>query len=90
MREERGQTKERPRPKAFLDEIDFCFGFDDEEDLRGGCRAVAESCPGFGHVVGRDGEYDIARVRANKMKIAVTPDETNWRSVGHVEIFGRS
>jgi hypothetical protein len=73
-----------------LGEINLGFRLDDEEDFCAGSGAIAESCPSFDHVVGGDGEYDIARVRADKMKIAITADETSWGSVGHVQIFGRS
>jgi hypothetical protein len=73
-----------------LGEIDLGFGFDYIEDLRGGGGAVAESFPSLGHVVGGDGEYDVARIRADEMKIAVAADETSWKSVAHIRILCRS
>jgi len=75
MTEERGQTKERERPKVFLDEIDFCLGFDNEEEAgvgqAGGEKLLARFVEGFSE----DGENNLALGASYEMEAKLLVDE---------------
>jgi len=58
-----------------LGEVDFGFGFDDEEGVGGGVAGGAEFLKGFVEGVGEDGEEDAAVGAADEIEAAFGLDE---------------
>jgi hypothetical protein len=68
-------TKERQQPKAFLDEIYFCLGFDDKEEVgvgeARGKKLLARFVEGFG----QNGENNFAFGASYEMEAKLFVDE---------------
>ena len=56
-------------------EVDFCFGFDDEEGVGVGAAGGAEFLAGLVEGVGEDGEDDFALGAADEIEAALLLDE---------------
>ncbi len=70
----RGAALLRPCEEE-LGEVDFGFGFDDEEGVGVGIAGVAEFLAGFVEGVGFDGEEDFAFGAADEIEAALLLDE---------------
>jgi len=62
-----------------LGEVDFGFGFDDEESVGVGTAGGAEFLAGFVEGVGQDGEDDAAIGAADEIEAAFLLDELEMR-----------
>ena len=60
-------------------EVDFGFGFDDEEGVGVGAAGSAEFLAGFVEGVGEDGEDDFAVGAADEVEAAFALDELEMR-----------
>jgi len=73
MKEERGQTKQRP--KAFLDEIDFCLSFDDKEEVGVGEARGEKLLASFVEGSGQDGENHFALCASDEVEAKLLMNE---------------
>ncbi len=68
-----------PKAVGFLRQIDFGFGFDDEEGVGVGAAGGAEFLAGFVEGVGEDGKDDATVGAADEIEAAFLSDELELR-----------